>query len=166
MSRSACVAGIVFVFPPDQRPQAEALLADLHKQDDLGLPWTTASGGPLRQDSVRLGLAALPERPACVLVHDAARPFLSPALVRRVCEALALGAEGVIPAIAVTDTIKRVENGRVAATLPRESLAAVQTPQGFRLDALLAAHTHGPQTCGPAHFSRPGRPGPQISRLA
>ena len=69
MSRSACVAGIVFVFPPDQRPQAEALLADLHKQDDLGLPWTTASGGPLRQDSVRLGLAALPERPACVLVH-------------------------------------------------------------------------------------------------
>jgi len=146
MSRSACVAGIVFVFPPDQRPQAEALLADLHKQDDLGLPWTTASGGPLRQDSVRLGLAALPERPACVLVHDAARPFLSPSLVRRVCEALAQGAEGVIPAIAVTDTIKRVENGRVAATLPRESLAAVQTPQGFRLDALLAAHAHAMTT--------------------
>lgn len=146
MSRSASVAGIVFVFPPDQRLQAEAMLADLHRQDDLGLPWAVASGGPQRQDSVRLGLAALPERPSCVLVHDAARPFLSPALVRRVCEALAQGAAGVIPAIAVTDTIKRVENCRVAATLPREALAAVQTPQGFRLDALLAAHAHAAAT--------------------
>ena len=142
MSRSASVAGLVFVFPPEQRQEAEALLADLHARDDLGLPWVTADGGPLRQDSVRLGLAALPSRVSRVLVHDAARPFVSPALIRRVCEALAQGASGVIPVIPVTDTIKVIESGHVAATLPREGLAAVQTPQGFQLDALLAAHAH------------------------
>ena len=142
MSRSACVAGIVFVFPASQIDEATELLADLQKHDDLGLPWVTASGGALRQDSVRLGLAALPLRPTSVLVHDAARPFLSPALVRRVCHELAQGAAGVIPAISVTDTIKTVANGRVTATLPREGLAAVQTPQGFQLKTLLAAHAH------------------------
>lgn len=142
MSRSACVAGIVFVFPASQFDEAHEILADLHKHDDLGLPWVTASGGALRQDSVRLGLAALPVRPASVLVHDAARPFLSPALVRSVCQELAQGAAGVIPAISVTDTIKTVENGRVTATLPRDGLAAVQTPQGFQLQTLLNAHAH------------------------
>ena len=142
MSRSACVAGIVFVFPASQLAEATELLANLHKNDDLGLPWVTACGGDLRQDSVRLGLAALPVRPASVLVHDAARPFLSPALVRRVCHELALGAAGVIPAISVTDTIKTVDSGRVVATLPREGLAAVQTPQGFQLQPLLDAHAH------------------------
>ena len=142
MSRSACVAGIVFVFPASQLDEANEILADLHKHDDLGLPWVTASGGVLRQDSVRLGLAALPVRPASVLVHDAARPFLSPALVRSVCQELAQGAAGVIPAISVTDTIKTVENGRVTATLPRDGLAAVQTPQGFQLQTLLNAHAH------------------------
>ena len=142
MSRSACVAGIVFVFPASQIEQANELLADLQKHDDLGLPWVSACGGALRQDSVRLGLAALPVRPASVLVHDAARPFLTPALVRSVCHELAQGAAGVIPAISVTDTIKIVENGRVTATLPRDGLAAVQTPQGFQLQTLLDAHAH------------------------
>ena len=142
MSRSACVAGIVFVFPASQIEEANELLADLQKHDDLGLPWVSACGGALRQDSVRLGLAALPVRPASVLVHDAARPFLTPALVRSVCHELAQGAAGVIPAISVTDTIKTVENGRVTATLPREGLAAVQTPQGFQLQTLLDAHAH------------------------
>ena len=142
MSRSACVAGIVFVFPASQIEQANELLADLQKRDDLGLPWVSACGGALRQDSVRLGLAALPVRPASVLVHDAARPFLTPALVRSVCHELAQGAAGVIPAISVTDTIKTVENGRVTATLPRDGLAAVQTPQGFQLQTLLDAHAH------------------------
>jgi 2-C-methyl-D-erythritol 4-phosphate cytidylyltransferase / 2-C-methyl-D-erythritol 2,4-cyclodiphosphate synthase len=142
MSSSACVAGIVFVFPASQIEQANELLADLQKHDDLGLPWVSACGGALRQDSVRLGLAALPVRPASVLVHDAARPFLTPALVRSVCHELAQGAAGVIPAISVTDTIKTVENGRVTATLPRDGLAAVQTPQGFQLQTLLDAHAH------------------------
>ena len=142
MSRSACVAGVVFVFPASQIDEATEILANLQKHDDLGLPWVAASGGALRQDSVRLGLAALPLRPASVLVHDAARPFLSPALVRRVCHELTQGAAGVIPAISVTDTIKTVANGRVTATLPREGLAAVQTPQGFQLQTLLAAHAH------------------------
>lgn len=142
MSRSCAVSGLVFVFPPEQLAEAGALLADLHRRDDLGLPWLTTAGGPLRQDSVRLGLAALPPGVRHVLVHDAARPFISPDLVRRVCAALAEGAEGVIPVIPVTDTIKIIADGRVASTLPRADLAAVQTPQGFALDMLRAAHAH------------------------
>lgn len=142
MSRSAVVAGIVFVFPPDRRTAEEEHLHALYAREDLGLPWLAAAGGALRQDSVRLGLAVLPRRTRYVLVHDAARPFLSPALVRRVCEALRQGAPAVVPGLPVTDTIKMVDDGRVAATLPRARLAAVQTPQGFNLTLLRQAHQH------------------------
>jgi 2-C-methyl-D-erythritol 4-phosphate cytidylyltransferase/2-C-methyl-D-erythritol 2,4-cyclodiphosphate synthase len=101
-----------------------------------------AQGGATRQISVANGLARLAEgaAPDVVLVHDAARPFLTPALIdRAVAAAVETGAA--IPGIAVVDTIKRVDGaGRVVETPPRASLRAVQTPQAFAFAPLLAAH--------------------------
>jgi 2-C-methyl-D-erythritol 4-phosphate cytidylyltransferase/2-C-methyl-D-erythritol 2,4-cyclodiphosphate synthase len=99
------------------------------------------TGGATRQASVRAGLEALSgRRPDYVLIQDAARPFLDAALVEGVLGALA-GHDGALPAMAVTDTIKRSADGRtVAATEDRRSLFAAQTPQGFHYEKILAAH--------------------------
>jgi 2-C-methyl-D-erythritol 4-phosphate cytidylyltransferase/2-C-methyl-D-erythritol 2,4-cyclodiphosphate synthase len=90
---------------------------------------------------VRAGLEALSDtKPDIVLVHDAARPFLSSALISRAIAA-ATKTGAAIPALPVTDTIKRVEaDGRVAETLDRTALRSVQTPQAFRFSVLLEAH--------------------------
>ena len=105
-----------------------------------GLPVTVVHGGAARQDSVRLGLEAMAAaNPGVVLVHDGARPMVSSGLISRVLGALD-AAEAVIPAVPVIDTLKRVEAGRITATVPRDNLVRVQTPQGFRFAALLAAH--------------------------
>lgn len=96
-------------------------------------------GGASRSDSVRAGLAAVPGEAAVVLVHDAARPLASEALFRRVVEAVRAGAPGVVPAVAVIDTLRRLEGGVV----DRSELVAVQTPQGFDAAALRAAHVVG-----------------------
>lgn len=99
-----------------------------------------AFGGATRQVSVRSGLEAIEkELPRIVLVHDAARPFTSPTLISR---AIAAGAGGAaIPGLALTDTVKEVDaEGRVIDTLDRARLRAVQTPQAFLYDGLLAAH--------------------------
>jgi 2-C-methyl-D-erythritol 4-phosphate cytidylyltransferase/2-C-methyl-D-erythritol 2,4-cyclodiphosphate synthase len=98
-------------------------------------------GGATRQASVLSGLEALaPLAPEVVLVHDAARPFCSAALVSRaIAASAATGAA--IPGLEVTDTIKRVDaDGRVAGTVNRAELRSVQTPQAFAFPALLDAH--------------------------
>jgi 2-C-methyl-D-erythritol 4-phosphate cytidylyltransferase len=98
-------------------------------------------GGARRRDSVRLGVEALPEDAAHVLIHDAARPLTDPALTMRVSKRLALGdVDGVVPVLPVRDTLKRVANERVVETVDRAGLAIVQTPQGFVVDSLVAAH--------------------------
>jgi 2-C-methyl-D-erythritol 4-phosphate cytidylyltransferase/2-C-methyl-D-erythritol 2,4-cyclodiphosphate synthase len=98
-------------------------------------------GGETRQDSVRAGLEALAAAgfAGSVLVHDAARPFVSPALIERALTA-SYEHPAAIPALAVTDTVKRVDAGLIAETLPREQLVFVQTPQAFAFQPLLAAH--------------------------
>jgi len=99
------------------------------------------SGGASRQASVRAGLEALSARtPDIVLIHDAARPFCSTELVSRAIVACSeTGAA--IPALEVTDTIKRVDaGGHVAGTIDRAQLRAVQTPQAFKFAPLLEAH--------------------------
>ena len=107
-----------------------------------GLPRLSSPviGGATRQQSVRNGLEALVSRPpALVLVHDAARPFVSRETIGRViaaCDAT----HGAIPVMPVTETVKRVESGMLTATIPREALATAQTPQGFPYAPLLAAH--------------------------
>lgn len=139
-SRSSVVAGIVFVFPPGELARCEAEVRALDARQPLGLPWAVVEGGAERDDSVRNGLAALPGAAVHVLIHDAARPFMSARLVRTVQAELAGGAVAVIPALPVTDTIKMVEGARVLSTLPRHRLVAVQTPQGFARAELEAAH--------------------------
>jgi 2-C-methyl-D-erythritol 4-phosphate cytidylyltransferase len=99
------------------------------------------AGGVTRTASVRRALAELSSEVDIVLVHDAARALAPPALVRRVVETVAGGADAVVPVVAVADTVKQVdESGAVVATVDREMLRAVQTPQGFRRSVLLAAH--------------------------
>jgi 2-C-methyl-D-erythritol 4-phosphate cytidylyltransferase/2-C-methyl-D-erythritol 2,4-cyclodiphosphate synthase len=97
-------------------------------------------GGASRQESVLAGLRALAAHaPEAVLVHDAARPAVPPGTVEALLAALA-GHTGAIPAQPVSDTLKRGEAGRIAATIPRAGLFRAQTPQAFRYAALLAAH--------------------------
>jgi 2-C-methyl-D-erythritol 4-phosphate cytidylyltransferase / 2-C-methyl-D-erythritol 2,4-cyclodiphosphate synthase len=98
-------------------------------------------GGATRQASVRAGLEALaPRAPEFVLVHDAARPFASPALVARAIDAVA-ACDAAIPGMPVADTVKAVDDtGRVVETLDRGRLRIVQTPQAFRFASLLDAH--------------------------
>lgn len=100
-----------------------------------------ADGGTTRQASVLRGLEALaPHRPQSVLIHDAARPFVSGRLIGRVLAALA-HAPGAIAALPLADTVKRAGPGnRIAATLDRAGLWRAQTPQGFRFADILAAH--------------------------
>jgi 2-C-methyl-D-erythritol 4-phosphate cytidylyltransferase len=100
-------------------------------------------GGASRQASVAAGLAALGPDADVVLVHDAARPLASPALIGRLLERLAAGDRAVIPGLAVIDTIKRVSGGVVSQTLDRTELVAVQTPQAFARDLLVEVHAAG-----------------------
>lgn len=140
-ARTARIRGIVFVFPEDFLDEAKHRIETHARQDMPGLPWLVASGGATRQESVRLGLAALPPDCDTVLIHDAARPFVSPGLINRVLDALESGENAVIPTLPVTDTIKEVDDsGYVRSTPRRENLRAVQTPQGTRLSALREAH--------------------------
>ena len=96
-------------------------------------------GGATRQDSVRRSLEAAPGGFDTVVCHDVARPFASATLCGAALEALS-DADGAVPAIAVSDTVKRVDGRVVVETVPREDLVAVQTPQAFRREALELAH--------------------------
>ncbi|QTL01608.1 bifunctional 2-C-methyl-D-erythritol 4-phosphate cytidylyltransferase/2-C-methyl-D-erythritol 2,4-cyclodiphosphate synthase [Aquabacter sp. L1I39] len=129
------IATVQVVIHPDD--------AALFAEAGAGLPklLPPVPGGAERQDSVRAGLDALaPHNPDVVLVHDAARPFTSAALISRAVEAGAtFGAA--VPGAAVTDTIKMVDaREQVTATPARASLRAVQTPQAFHYESLRAAH--------------------------
>lgn len=101
---------------------------------------TVVPGGGTRQASVAAGLAALGGEVDTVLVHDAARCLTPPALFDRVTRAVRSSGAGVIPALPVSDTIKRVDDGRVVDTVDRSDLVHVQTPQGFPRAALAAAY--------------------------
>jgi 2-C-methyl-D-erythritol 4-phosphate cytidylyltransferase len=128
-AREAC-DGVVVVLPPDAAWTAPN---DVH----------TTVGGATRSDSVRAGLAAVPDDVDIVIVHDAARPLASPRLFGLVMHAVAGGADGAVPAIAISDTVKRVVGDEVIETVARDGLVAVQTPQAFRSAALRAAHRSG-----------------------
>ena len=140
MSAVPNLAGMVIVFPPQELHERTRELEDLRHQYDLGVRILAVSGGDRRQDSVRLGLEALPRDCGRVLVHDSARPFFSAKLVQSMLAALTDEIGGVIPAIPVTDTVKQIENDLVLCTPPRETLRAVQTPQLFPTALLRRVH--------------------------
>jgi 2-C-methyl-D-erythritol 4-phosphate cytidylyltransferase len=100
---------------------------------------SAVTGGGSRSESVRLALEEVPEEAAVVLVHDAARPLLPEEVIERVLAPLSEGWDGVVPAVPLADTVKRVEGDRVVETLPRDDLVAVQTPQAFLADTLRRA---------------------------
>ena len=102
------------------------------------------AGGPRRRDSVARGLDRVPADVDLVLVHDAARPLASAALIRRVIDRLRAGdVGGVVPAVPIRDTIKQTDAEVVTGTVDRSSLVAVQTPQGFVASVLRRAHAAG-----------------------
>jgi 2-C-methyl-D-erythritol 4-phosphate cytidylyltransferase/2-C-methyl-D-erythritol 2,4-cyclodiphosphate synthase len=121
------------VIGPGQDALALAALAGM----DLPPPVT---GGATRQESVRLGLEAIEsEKPDFVLIHDAARPLVSPLVIGNVMTALQKGAPGAVPMVAAADTLRR-RGSDGFSLVPREGLYRAQTPQGFRFADILAAH--------------------------
>ena len=129
------VDAIVVVAPPEWEEPAILLAEELGTSKVA----TCVAGGSTRSQSVRLGLAEVPDEAVVVLVHDAARPFLPPEIVPRLLEALAEGYDGAVPGIPVADTVKRTHDGVVVETLMRDELVAVQTPQAFAASVLRAA---------------------------
>lgn len=124
--------GVVVVVPADD-------VADEAKRAAAGQ--IVVAGGPSRSASVRAGLAAVDADADVVCVHDAARPLATAALYRAVVAAVVAGADGAVPGVPVTDTIKLLHaDGTVESTPPRDRLVAVQTPQAFRASVLRAAH--------------------------
>jgi len=135
LDESEWIDGIVVVAPPEWE-EPSILLAE-----EIGASKVAAcvTGGATRSASVRIGLNEVPEDAAVVLVHDAARPVLPPELIPRLLEALGEGFDGAVPAVPVTDTVKRARAGVVVETPAREELFAVQTPQAFVASVLRAA---------------------------
>ncbi len=128
------IAAVRVVIDPRHRDLYEEAVGDL----GLGPP---IAGGASRRESVRRGLEALAgEPPARVLVHDAARPFVSPSLCERVLRRLEAGAEAVVPVLPVTDSLRRLVEDRIREEVPREGVYRVQTPQGFAFATILEAH--------------------------
>ena len=126
---------IVIAAPPDWE-EPSILVAEEIAATKVS---SAVTGGASRSESVRLALEEVPAEAAVVLVHDAARPLLPEEVIERVLAPLSEGWDGVVPAVPLADTVKRVEGDRVVETLSREDLVAVQTPQAFLADTLRRA---------------------------
>lgn len=141
---SSLASQTILVVKPDDTERAQSQLANEFAQ------LIVVSGGTERQFSVQEGLKALTAQVDAIAVHDAARPFANPELLRTGCAAL-LEADGAIPVMEVPDTIKRVNSrDTVLETVDRSSLRAAQTPQVFRASALRSAHARASSTGTPA----------------
>lgn len=129
---------ITIVIHPDDRDLLQTAVADLPGSDRL----IVTTGGSTRQASVLNGLQSLKDRGVeHVMIQDGVRPFADLALLERISAALEAGRPAVLPAIPVSDTIKRADSsGLVAATVSRKDLYAAQTPQSFHYATIFAAH--------------------------
>jgi 2-C-methyl-D-erythritol 4-phosphate cytidylyltransferase/2-C-methyl-D-erythritol 2,4-cyclodiphosphate synthase len=131
--RHPAIEHVQVVISPEHRQFYDSVV------EGLALP-APLHGGETRQDSVRMGLEGLADaRPALVLIHDAARPLIAAETIAATVAALET-ADGALPVLPASDTLKRVREARVEATLPREGIGLAQTPQGFRFDKILQAH--------------------------
>lgn len=130
-----CCSGVVVVLPSAERVEEWRAA----RPRDVAVV-----GGSTRSESVRAGLAQVPDDAEVICVHDAARPLATPALFDQVVAAVRAGADGAVPALPVTDTVKVVDDkGVVVATPDRSTLVTVQTPQAFAAAVLRAAHASG-----------------------
>lgn len=127
VARASC-DGTVLVVPADS-VESESRLQ--------GGNTVVVAGGATRSESVRAGIEAVPGNANVVLVHDGARPLASAALYKRVIDAVIGGAVCVVPVVPVVDSLRSIGGGVV----DRDTIRAVQTPQGFRRDVLLQAHS-------------------------
>ena len=133
----APVGRVVVVVHPDDMTRAIA---------ELGGRVTLVEGGETRSDSVRAGLDLLEGSGVThVLIHDGARPLVPPAVIAGVLDALRAGADAAAPALPVTDALWTGADRRVTGMRPRDGLFRAQTPQGFRLAPILAAHRAAPE---------------------
>jgi 2-C-methyl-D-erythritol 4-phosphate cytidylyltransferase len=136
LDESDWIDAIVVAAPPGWEEPA-ILLAE-----ELGCSKVSScvTGGDTRAQSVRRALADVPADAAVVLVHDAARPFVDDTVIERVLAALNEGWDGVVPAVAVPDTVKRVDGDLVVETVDRRELRLAQTPQAFPAEVLRRAY--------------------------
>jgi 2-C-methyl-D-erythritol 4-phosphate cytidylyltransferase len=137
------VRKVILVVPEQQKQKFEQIVRADPQQK--GLDCVVESGGPRRQDSVRRGLNRLDDDCEVVVIHDGARPLVSPALIDR-CVDLALEEGAAVVGVPVKDTIKVVSAARrVESTPPRNSLWEIQTPQAFRVAIIREAHLRAEQ---------------------
>ncbi|MGA2036107.1 MAG: 2-C-methyl-D-erythritol 4-phosphate cytidylyltransferase [Acidimicrobiales bacterium] len=128
------VDGVVLVLPPGD--------AHLSKGDARGAD-SVVAGGDTRSASVRAGLCAVPQDAAVIVVHDGTRPLATTALFAKVIGAVRDGADAAVPALTLSDTLKRVSEGVVVGGVARDEVVAVQTPQAFRAEVLRRAYSAG-----------------------
>lgn len=136
LDSSPWIDAIVVAVPADWEEAAIVLAEELVVSKVAAV----VTGGATRAESVRAALAEVANDALVVLVHDAARPLVTDAVIGRVLEPLAEGYDGAVPGLPVPDTVKRVERGVVVETVDRAVLVGVQTPQAFPADVLRAAY--------------------------
>jgi len=155
LEASAWIDSIVVVAPPDWEEPVILLAEEL----GCGKVVSVVAGGETRAASVRIGTGEVGDEAAVILVHDAARPLVSDAVVERLLGALAEGWDGAVPGLPPPDTVKRVRDGAVVETLPRGELSAVQTPQAFVASVLRDAVAGGAEgtDCASLVEARGGR---------
>ncbi len=136
LDRCRWVDAIVVAAPPAWEEPAILLSEELATTKVV----SCVTGGATRAESVRAALADVPDEALVVLVHDAARPLVDDAVVERVLGPLSEGFDGVVPALPVPDTLKRVEGASVVETVARDGLVIAQTPQAFLAAALRGAY--------------------------
>jgi 2-C-methyl-D-erythritol 4-phosphate cytidylyltransferase len=156
LEASEWVDSIVVAAPPDWEEPVILLAEEL----GCGKVIAVVPGGETRPESVRAGIAEVPDDAAVALVHDAARPVLSEDIIERVMTALNEGWDGVVPALPVSDTVKRVRGEEVLETVERSDLVVAQTPQAFVASLLrtaLGADVAGATDCAALVEAAAGR---------
>src|SRR6476646_7963324 len=135
LDESGWIDQIVLVAPPEWEEPASL------RAEELGASKGSACvpGGETRTESVRAGVAEVPEDAAVIVVHDAARPLVSEEVILRVIAALGEGFDGAVPGLPLADTVKRVQRGVLVETVPPDERVTVQTPQAFVATDLRAA---------------------------
>jgi 2-C-methyl-D-erythritol 4-phosphate cytidylyltransferase len=135
----ALIDAIIVAAPPGWEEPSILLAEELAVSKVV----SCVTGGATRAASVAAALFEVPIGALVVIVHDAARPLVTDAVVERLIRPLGQGFDGAVPALPVADTLKRVHEGVVAATVDREGLVAAQTPQAFLAPSLRRAFTAG-----------------------